>query len=73
MSELTMHRVIINANSLQLLRANTPGYRLVGERVLGTNTIEIQLDNEVLERLKQIDPDIDKAISKACSGQFGNA
>jgi len=74
-----MIKVQISDASLKLLEAHARGRFVSGARQVGRRhdgrdaAWEVELDDEVADRLSAVDPDPDKAIAMVCGGQVGNA
>jgi hypothetical protein len=68
----TVHTIIVTKATIDLLHEHAPAGMREGARQ-ADGVYAIAVDDEVYERLCLIDENVDVAIRKACSGQFGNS
>lgn len=72
---MTGARVVsVSARSRELIEAQVrPGARLQPARPRADGRFDVEVDEDVLQALEALDPDIDRAILRLCSTGVGHA
>lgn len=65
------HVVIVNQRTIEVLRAMGATNKI--PRQIGPGQFEIEIDGQVKAVLAELDPDIDTAIQKAPTHQYGTS
>lgn len=66
-------RVVVKKASFELLRQHAMGQMSSGFKERADGMVVLDLDDDVADRLAQINPDPDQAIRAVCTRQFGRA
>ena len=68
-----MNKIVIMEATFNLLWAHSGTDGILEHKDLPDGRIEIEVDSEVLERLRKLDSDPEKAIRMLCTKQMGHA